>query len=253
MEISLEGWIVGVLAVLPGFVSAAFRSAIAPGESSSSGEWIAGSIVTSLVFNAITFLGLVLASTIFSTLGVHIPMNAPIKDIVGGLGSLPGTILLWYVAVLYGLAALWGMVSGLLVSDFAPRKLAFRLRLTPVSPHPNVFTDVLDELLNTKTNRKLRGSPRQQVPWLRVRRDKMIILGRLQNGSVDFPVDEPIEVFLSPAHLLETATACTPPVPRLSNHIHGLYLRVLPTDFVEVLVGRADWDPLQEEQVHRSH
>jgi hypothetical protein len=244
MDINLEEWIVGVFAVLPGFVSAAIRSAIAPGETSSAGEWLAGSIVTSLVFNAITFLAFVFATSLFPSLLADIHLGGHIKDIAVALGEVPGTTLLWYIAILYGWAVLWGIVSGLLSSHYAPRRLAYRLRLTPVSPHPNVFNDVLEELIGTAANRLLRGDPAQQVPWLRVQRGEMVIFGRLRTGSVDFAVDKPAEVFLSPAQLLTDAKSVSRDRTNpYANHVQGLYLRLLPKDLVEILVERADWDP----------
>ncbi len=243
MDVSLEGLIVGIFAVLPGFVSAAVRAAIAPGDRSSAGEWVAGSIVASLSLNALVLLAFLPI--------VGFNLGQEIHGVVQSLGHMPVRLVLGYLVVLYCLAVVWGAISGLL-AEYAPRALAYRLRLTPVSPSPNVFNDTIEKLVRTEENRRLRNTPGQQVPWLRVQRDAIAIVGRLRRGSVDFEVDKPVEVFLSPAYR-SGAGGPLAWLPLPGANPQGVYLRLLSTDVAEVFTARSDWTPpLAEFQVPTS-
>lgn len=239
MEIKLEGLIVAIFAVLPGFVSAAVRAILKPTETSSAGEWVARSIVASISFNALTLL-------LFVLIDNRIDLREPVAGIERQFGSVSSVTVLWYLALLYLIAIVWGIVSGYASGRFAPRILAYQLRLTPISPSPNVFTAMFEQLVGTRENLRLRGDPRQEVPWIRVRREKCAIFGRLRRSSAVFQVNEPIEVFLDPAYLIEGSETAE----RIDEIIcpeeyqHGLYLRLLQEDVVDVLVAPAEWNPL---------
>lgn len=233
MDVSLEPLIVGLFAVLPGFVSAAVRAAIAPGVRASTGEWVAGSVVGSLFLNVLALSG-------FLPMGPF-DLEQPVGTVGVPLGKVPVRLALLYLLVLYALAVAWGVISGLL-TNYAPRALTHRLRLTPVSPARNVFNDSIERLVRTAANRMLQGDPSQQVPWLRVQRDQTGIVGRLRRGSVDFDVDKPIEVFLSPAFPI-SVTDLIPWPPLVGARHEGVYVRLISSDIVEVFTARADWLP----------
>jgi len=237
MDISVETLIVAVFAVLPGFVSAAVGAVIAPDGRTSAGEWIASSIVGSLAINAVAF-------SVFIAIRSTINLDGEISTLQSQFLRITGWTVIEYLIAVYVIAVVWGIVSGLGTSN-GPRSLAYRLRLTPVSPAQNVFNDLLGDLVGTKQNRKLRGKPEQLRPWLRLRRDNSEILGCLTNGSVAFGVDEPIEVFLCPAFIRQSEAA-----PR---SVKGLYLRVVPEDLVEVFVARADWNQALPAEVKSTH
>jgi hypothetical protein len=233
MDVSLEALIVGLFAVLPGFVSAAVRAVIAPADRSSTGEWVAGSVVASLSLNALVLIGFLPAA------GFN--LGQPVAGVAKTLGQVPVRLVVEYLVALYVLALGWGVVSGFL-AEYAPRALAHRLRLTPVSPTPNVFNDTIEKLVSTAENRKRRDDPARPVPWLRVQREKTAVVGRLRRGSVDFEVDKPVEVFLSPAY--RSGPEGPLPWPPLAGaEQHGIYLRLLPNDIAEVFTARADWTP----------
>jgi hypothetical protein len=168
-------------------------------------------------------------------------LGQSLSGLKGSLGSVSVGRVLAFLALLYLVAIAWGLVSGAL-AGYAPRILAYRLRLTPVSPVPNVFNDMLGALVRTPENLRLRGTPAQAVPWLRLQRPNGAIVGRIARGSVDFDVDAPIEVFLSPTFRITVAG--TVPWSALDGAVHqGVYLRVRAEDIVEVFTARADWLP----------
>lgn len=235
MDLKLEALIVGLFAVLPGFLSAAVRATIGARARSSTGEWVAGSVVASLVLNA-------MAVTVFMAgVVVDFDLSQPVGQLGEPLGKLETRLVLFYLGALYLLALIWGATSGLAI-DYAPRVLAHRLRLTPVSPAPNVFNDTLEKLTGTAENEKLLGEPAHRVPWLQVRRKDVVLLGRLRRGSVDFGVDAPVEIFLAPAFRMGDAGPVAWEDPPGADR-HGVYLRLLPSDLVEVLTARVDWTP----------
>jgi hypothetical protein len=123
--------------------------------------------------------------------------------------------------------------------------LAYKFRLTPVVPEATVFREVLNRLLRTRENRRLRGDPRRQVAWLRVQRGELAILGRLRRSSSEFKPSEPLEVFLDPAYRFKQGEFLEPEENiDYGEHVRGLYLRILQDDLVEVLVAPTSWDPL---------
>ncbi len=238
MSFTLESLIIVVIAILPGFLSAAVRATLKPDERPSAGEWVASSIVASLGLNAVAFWPFVFWSG-------RINLALPLATMKGQLAQLTGEDALRYVALLYLISIVWGIASGLAGKAFTPRVLAYRLRLTPISPASNVFTDVLDRLVRTSANLRLRGNPDQQVPWLRLKRDGKLIQGRLRQSSVTFDVGEPIEVFLSPAYVFEGGSVVQPISPVADvEYLRGLYLRLKVDDVTEVMVAPAKWNPL---------
>jgi hypothetical protein len=238
MSFTFESLIIAIIAVLPGFIGAAVRATLKPGDSPSAGEWVAGSIVSSLALNALAFF-----LYIFFVGGID--LNRPIVELQTQFGALAARSALGYVGLLYALALIWGLVSGLSDERFTLRVLAYRLRLTPISPTPSVFIDVLERLVGSKENRRLRDHPAQQVAWLRVQRDDKIIQGRLRKSSVRFAVSEPIEVYLAPAYIFEAGVIIDRDdgIPDADTS-RDLYLRIRPEDIVEILVAPASWRPV---------
>ena len=242
MSFTIESLIVAIIAVLPGFVSAAVRATLKPGASPSAGEWVAGSIVASLTLNVLAFF-----LFIFWIGGVD--LDQPIEQFRKQLEALPGRSTLYYLGLLYGLALLWGIASGLANDRLALRVLAYRLRLTPISPTANVLVDVLQSLVGSPENRRLRGKPEQQVAWLKLRRDGKVIQGQLRKSSVRFAVNEPLEVFLEPAYIRDGDVIIERADPNIAaDSNRRLYLRLRPEDVVEILVMPADWDPVTAPQ-----
>ncbi len=238
MDVSLEGLVIGVFAVLPGFLAAAIRAVTARPQHVSTGDWLAGSVVASLVLNALVF-------GLFAIFSPVVELDRGIGTLGDAFGGISGWLALEYLAALYGAAIGWGFVSGL-AADYAPRALAYRLRLSPVAPAPNVFSDSIDRLVGSRDNRRLAGQPAQQVPWLLIRREKATVLGRLRRGSVDFAVDEPFEVFLEPARVTCAPGAADAAADDPAAAPAGVYMRILPEDVVEVLTAPASWDPFCE-------
>lgn len=233
MDIGLESLIVGLFALLPGFVSAGVRNILAPRVSQSPAGWAIGSIVTSLFFNAVILAG-VLALHL-----AELDLSAPAAKLDEALKALPvGTVAL-YLSALYVLALAWGVVAGLL-DEYAPQRLVYLTRLSPVSPETPVFTLAFSEIFRTSENLAKRGTGEMVVPWLRIDTEAGPVVGRLRFSS--FVIDENCEVFLEPARYLRDADAAVPcPADQLTRR--GLYLRLTKDRVVEVFSAGENWKP----------
>lgn len=227
MEFTLEGLVLAIVAILPGFVRTAARQVIAPETERDTADWVAGSIVGSLVLNAVML-------PVFVVYFHSLDLTKDIGSIKQAVLAVSGWRVLGYLGALYGLAVVSGLLAGAFAA-YSPRELAYRLRLTPISPASNVFNDVLDDLMR-------RASRPRPAPWIRVRRKDTLILGRLNNSSVDFDVDKPIEIFLDRVTLQRRGTLLLRE-PNIEERFQGLYLRLLPDDLVEILLAPPEWDP----------
>lgn len=240
-ELSVESLLILIFGVLPGFVSSAIRSTLEPGEAVEVGQWIARSIVAGLVYNAV-----VLAAFVFG--GSSLSIHGSIGEISESLKDIKVSVGLWYIADLYIVAIFWGIASAF-ARDYAPRVLAHSLRLTPIGPDHTVLRAALKDLFRTRRNKKLSNRPEQLVPWIRLSRPRsIVVIGRLQRTSAVFSVDEPTEIFLSPAFVfrhdkLPTRAESKPDMQRQK----GIYMRLVPKDVVEILSARKDWHPSREE------
>lgn len=230
MGFTFQGFCVAILGILPGFFLLSIRTIVAPERNQVKlQEWIASSVLTSLVLNSLVMVPFIIFIT-------RINLNANINAVTQALYAQKLWVLGLYIAVLY-IIALVGGLAGSLLAEWQPRVLAHSWRLTPISPAPNVFSDTLAITFRSKKNRGLRGQPEQMVPWLRLERAKIVIVGRLQRSSVRFDVNQPVEVFLSPAFVFEPSA-----VRRVASP-NGMYLRVLPEDIVEILSEQGSWTP----------
>jgi hypothetical protein len=230
MEFTLEGYVIAVLGILPGFLASGIQNFLVPQAGRSKiGEWVATSILTSLWLNVIVSIFFL---TIFSD---SVSLSSNIIRFVQDLRDQPVTRFLWYGGWIYSAASVWGLVSSLLASRLV--SLPHRWRLTPISPVPNVFTDELDSRFRTKENLRLRDRPEQDVPWIRINRVELTVIGRLRRSNVEFDIEKPFEVFLSPAYVIDKDARKTIASP------DGIHLRVSPTDIVEIHSARADWVP----------
>jgi hypothetical protein len=230
MEFTLEGFVIAVFGILPGFWVSLIRNVLNPeAERAGIGEWVAKSIIVSLV------LHLLVAAIFLAIFSVSVGFNSNIVQFTGELRDQPVTIFLWYGVSVYVAASAAGIASSLLA--WRPAALAHQWRLTPISPMPNVFSDELSNRFRTKENLRLHGQPEQQVPWIRLERAEITIMGRLRRSNVQFDIEKPFEVFLSPAYLIKEGSC------PILDPLDGIHLRVLPTDIVEIRSERADWMP----------
>lgn len=238
MQFTSESLLVAIVAVLPGFISAAVHAQLDPDKTSSAGAWVAESVVTSLFLNA-------LALCVFIILTSGIDLDRDVKDFASQLGATSGWRAVQYLATLYVFALLWGAFSGAFGAKWGKRLFGYRLRLTPVSGVKNPFIDALDDLVHTPGNLRLRGDPEQQVPWLRVQRADMVILGKMQQSSEQFEWTDPIEIYFSPAYVFKDGKILErePGIP-YHRYLRGLHVRARPEDVIEVLVAPARWDPM---------
>jgi Family of unknown function (DUF6338) len=233
MEFTLEGFLIVVLGILPGFVVSVFRTILLPRTEQiqvKTEQWIAINVLGSLVLNILAGVAILKFRG-----GGLVDFNTHLADISGKIKTQTLVEFASYFIALYSLALLFGAGSCIItitLSFFRVRPL----RLTPISPL-NVFTDALAGSFRTRTNLRLRGRPEQLVPWLRLERAETVVAGRLQKSSVRFEVDEPVEVFLSPAFIFRGGAIDRVEPPS------GVYLRLLTDDVVAVLSGRADWEP----------
>ena len=233
MNIGLESLIVGLFALLPGFVSAGVRNILAPRVSQSPAGWAVGSIVTSLFLNAAILAGALLLHL------AELDLSEPAEMLDEALKALPVRTVAVYLAALYVLALVWGIISGLL-DEYAPQRLVYLTRLSPVSPETSVFTQAFSEIYRTKENLARRGSGEMMVPWLRIETEGGTVVGRLRFSS--FVIDENCEVFLRPARYLHDSDAQAPgPTADLTRQ--GLYMRITKDRVVEVFSAKENWEP----------
>lgn len=237
MSLSVEALIIAVFAILPGFGSAAVRATLKPQLNRSAGEWVAGSIVASLFLNAIAFL-------LFSLLFRSIYLDQPLSALAGQLVAQSGWTALGYLAFLYLIALVWGLISGFAGEKFEPRVLAYRLRLTPISPRPTVLTDVLTDLIGSAENRARHGRSDQEVAWLRTFRDGNLILGRIGNTSVTFGTGDAIEIYLSPGYVFAGGMVIEQHGHGTDARQRGIYLRLRVDDVADLLIAPASWRPV---------
>lgn len=226
MEFTIDGFVIAALGILPGFLTSFISCAFSNDQEDMPLEkWVAPSIVASMILN-------LLVAAVFVTWVIPVPFDTNIRDFIDGIGALPVETLLYYGLALYVTAAVVGVILGLIPAP-SPGALAYRWRLTRVSPVQNVFRATLVALFRDKLNIKARGRPDEKIPWIGLRREHVAVLGRLRRSSVKFDNDKPIEVFLSPVRIArgDTVTIVEPP--------HGLYLRLLAEDVVEVLSVQA--------------
>lgn len=222
MEFTLQGFLIAVLGILPGFVPSFIHTALSnQSEELETERWLATSIIASMVLNAIVAM-------IFLLWFLHIPLNTDVSTFIGALKKLPVNELVWYGGSLYAAAVLWGLFRAL-TPKLNLGSLAHRWRLTPISPVQNVFCATLEAEFRTKKNLRLHGRPEQIVPWVRLSRGNTTILGRLCRSSVKFDGDKPIEAFLSPVYTQ------TPRETAVIEPPDGLYLRIESSEAVEVL------------------
>jgi Family of unknown function (DUF6338) len=222
VEFTLQGFLIAALGILPGFVPSFIKTLLSnESEELETERWIATSIIASMVLNAIV-------ATSFLVWLLPIPLSTDISKFIDELQKLPVKVLFLYGGSLYVAAALWGLVRAL-TPKLRIGALAYRWRLTPISPVQNVFCATLDVMFRTEENLRLHGRPEQIVPWVRLTRNGTTIIGRLRRSSVKFDGDKPIEAFLSPAYTSNTTEAAVIEPP------DGLYLRIEASEAVAML------------------
>jgi hypothetical protein len=222
VEFTLQGFLIAVLGILPGFVPSFVHTVLSnQSEELETERWLATCIIASMVLNAVVAM-------IFLVWVLPIPLDTDISAFIDALQKLPVNKLVLYGMSLYAVAALWGFFRAL-----TPRlnlgELAHRWRLTPISPVQNVFCATLEAAFRTKENLRLHGKPEQIVPWLRLTRGNTTILGRLRRSSVKFDGDKPVEAFLSPIYTQTTRESAVIEPP------DGLYLRIEASEAAEIL------------------
>lgn len=234
MDLSLENIAIALFFILPGFISAAIRNMARPGAAESVGDWVVTSVVASLVLNAIVVAGLVLK-------GWALDFHQSIPKVIEALKDYEAEAAVWYVAILYGLAVAWGILSACLW-HWRPRSLAFLLRLTPVMPDDDVFNPTFEELFRTSKDAKKLIPDQRPVPWLRIHLEHMTIFGRMQTSSVTIEQDKPFELYLEPAFAIDdNGTQLFTNID--GAHHKGVYLRIEPDKVMEIFSAPASWRP----------
>jgi len=232
---NLESLLVGLFALLPGFLSSAVRSVFATEESSTTAAWTVTSVLTSLVLNAFSLV------PCFFLVGPPLDFSDSIQDISSGVASLSGWTVLTYLGVVYFLALAWGLTSGL-ARHYSPRHLAFLNHLTPIAPEPDVFHRSLGKVFRTKENMAKRGKDEQLVPWLKIDAGNRVVFGRLQTSNTRIHQDKPIEVYLAPAFSNESSSLVPHSGGDGASSV-GFYLRIRPEQVIEIFSAREDWRP----------
>ncbi len=235
MDIGVDALLVSIFLILPGFFASTIERIFIPRGTLSELNWAAVSVLRSLVLNAAVLLPFVLFT------GFAEPETG-IKDLGDTLVGKPVWQVAVYLALVYGLAGAWGLLSGI-ARGLSLQRLAFLRGWTRIAPDSDVWNLALGARFRTKENRKLRGKPQQEVPWMRVRLpDRRTVLGRMKYSSVRISEENPIEAYLDPVYEVTDEGYRSIKIGDDTSYA-GLYLLLTPQMYAEFFSARADWLP----------
>lgn len=230
MELGADDFLLTLVLVLPGFVTTLVERAFQPRRYAEFAEWLAVSVLRSLGLNLAVAAGFVWWSD-------PALLQRPLSSVPDAIEAVTLARAALYVATLYALAPVWGVLKGT-VAWLSFGAVLARGRWSKLRPFDNVWNDVL------RTALVLPGARTAPAPWIRVSvGEGRVVLGRLRKSSVHVDRDKPIEVYLSPAYEV-TAGPLEPLDIRLAGiRFQGIYLRIGPETFVEIYAAGPDWLP----------
>jgi len=210
--ISLEEFIVGLIFLVPGFISAEAERTFQPRRFDSAYDWTTSSLLRSIGLNiaglaAVALLGLA---------GI-LPQNIPelkMSTINPFLQDLHLGTALIYILALYLASALWGALLGI-YPQVTLRELANSWNLTTMGRHDSVWARIKDK----------QRPPERPHTWIKVHLDNdKMLFGRLRHASSTVEQDKPIELFLKPVYEMESGELS--PLTTKGVEADGIYLKL---------------------------
>lgn len=246
MNLGLESILVATFLILPGFLSSTIQKNIVKDQAPIS-QWIPVSILRSFVLNAII-------CAMFIFIAGYLQWTVPDVNLQPTLlalslseaknlnGQLTIQDLAIYLAVLYTIAAAYGLAMGFLWKK--GKSVAFARGWTPVSPFPDVWTDALSTEFSSPKNLALEKTE-QRKPWVRVKIESGAeVLGMIERSNVTIERDKPIELFLSRVFWINGRTGRAEAIKSISgSKAVGIYVRLDPKQCVEILSAPMNWSP----------
>jgi hypothetical protein len=240
MSIGLEALIVSVFLILPGFTATLVQRSVQFALRGVSDEmqvsattWAAISLIRGLAINFI-------AAAIFVLFIIDIDLAKQVKDLRQFAIDTDIRTLAWYIATLYGLAALWGGLTGV-ANKFELLRGSYLRGWTDISPFPDVWNGAISEFFPGNESADRGGA--RPVPWAVIKMTEgPLLVGRLHGGNVQIDKDKPFEVVLRHAFHLDDGRAR--PLAGLDGlDYRATYLRITPEMQVHILSGPDSWRP----------
>jgi hypothetical protein len=219
MSINLEQLIVGLVFLVPGFISTTAEKIFQPLRFESAYEWTSSSLVRSIGLNVLGITVLLclswagfVPSEIFSS---------NIETFNNVVKRLPLSSVLSYILWLYIVSAIWGSLIGI-YPKLTLRSQANRLKLTSLGSHDSVWRRI----------KEIQRPEDRPVTWIKISLiNGKVIFGRLRHASAIIEQDKPVELFLKPAY--EVHNDNLRQLRCMGQQTDGIYLRLGTADIVE--------------------
>ncbi len=219
MSIDVEQLIVGLVLLVPGFISTSTQRLFQPRQFESTYQWTSSSLIRSIILNLLGILVIAgtarvawIPSEILSFTTIHIK-----KSII----ELPFVYMLIYVTGLYLFSAITGLISGIF-PQLTIKALVHKLGLSSLGRSESVWRGI-----------KVDERPKdRQITWVKIYfHEGKTVFGRLKRASAIVEQDKPIEIYLKPAY--EVQNDQLNQLTCMEQQADGVYARLQGADVVE--------------------
>jgi hypothetical protein len=219
MSIDVEQLIVGLIFLVPGFISTSTQRLFQPRQFESAYQWTSSSLIRSIILNLLGVLAIGgLSGVGWIPAEIH---SLTITHIKKSIIELPFVYLLMYVTVLYLFSAITGAISGIF-PQLSIKALVHLLGLTSLGRSESVWRGI-----------KVEERPEnRQITWIKIYfHEGKTLLGRLKRASAIVEQDKPIEIYLKPAY--EVHEDQLNQLTCMGRQADGVYARLQGSDVVE--------------------
>ena len=226
MNIDLQQILVSLFLLVPGFISTGILKSVLPKKYDTDFQWVVSSLLISVILNA-ALIFIILPLGIFS-------VDTKISEISTLAKTLNLADLGLYILILYGLATVWGTLSGLF-PILGIRSFLNRFKLVPYARNPSVWNRVFE----------VRRPSDRPVTWLKYEINGRIFLAHLCHSSTHIDMDKSFEVYVDKVHVYESSKWIPLSLMPSTDMIlcDGMYLRLLPERFIELYFTTSEWNP----------
>lgn len=225
----LPQWLALMIMLVPGFIVTSVQRGFSPKKFPTQFDWIVSSILHGIFLNALVLAGLVL----FYVKDFSITLC----EVRTQLPAFKVEWVLWYFAVLYFLAVVFGFVFGNW-PQLQLRSILNRMEITRFSEHSSVWDRIFDKWV--PENRK--------AIWVKSRLDDgSVIFGRLRHSSANVFQDKPIELYVSPYFELTPNGLGKTALPSGGPTSDGIYLKLTNEQYVQFFFKSDAWEPSQDD------
>jgi len=226
MNINLQQLLVALFLLVPGFISTEILKSFLPKKYETDFQWVVSSLLISIVLNALLVF-------LFFMFGEY-QRGTKIAEASAIAKEIGFSELGLYILSLYGLALLWGTLSGVF-PNLGVKGLLNRYKLIPYARNPSVWDRVFEV-------RRPRNRP---VTWLKYKIDEKIYLAHLCHSSTHIDMDKSFEIYVNKVHFYENNSWVPLSVSSNSKDIlcDGMYLRMVPERIVELYFTAKEWSP----------